>query len=395
MKCSFVYFLSFLFMACQATKGIHRAQQLLRAGNLKTAATTVESPRCCTNDSVRIQFIGCGGYLIRRGDDAVLIDPYFSNAPLGFGKLKTDSALVASFFYQNFKNSRDFAQKMPKSAFYTEGSPSGNNLDSTDQNVIKTILISHAHHDHLADLPYVFQHHLSAPNNTVLLGSETASNILRAFQTPFDPAQSFFNLDSIFRKKHLSNDTMPVRWMSQNRHLRITAVEAEHAPHFGGVKIPGIGGNVLSVPKRAARTTFGFKEGRNYNYLIDFLSDKGGILFRIYAAGGAASRPTVGFLDPSVFLEKKVDFLILCGANFDQAVHYPEALMQHIQPEQVLIGHWEDFFTPIPTLLKKPQTVRLTNIPLFVKKIKAEMLKNGNHIEPILLQPLTPLTVRF
>jgi glyoxylase-like metal-dependent hydrolase (beta-lactamase superfamily II) len=395
MKFPTFFFLSLLFMACQSAKGVRRAQQLLRAGNLKTAATTVNSPRCCTNDSVRIQFIGCGGYLIRRGDDAVLIDPYFSNAPLGLQNLKTDSALVASFFYQNFNNPHDFASKMPRKAFYTEGSLFGKNADSADQNVIKTILISHAHHDHLADLPYIFQHHLSSPNNTVLLGSETASNILRAFQTPFDPARSFFNLDSIFKKKHASNDTTPVRWLSKNQHLRITAVEAEHAPHFLGMKIPGIGGSVLSVPKHAPRRTFGFKEGRNYNYLIDFLDDKGGIVFRIYAAGGAASRPTVGFLDPSVLGEKKVDFLILCGANFDQAVHYPEALMQHIQPDQVLIGHWEDFFTPIPTLLKTPRTVRLTNIPQFVKKVKAEMLKNGNHTAPILLQPLTPLTVRF
>lgn len=395
MKFPILYFLPLLFIGCQSEKGIRRAQQLLRSGNLKTTAATVESPRCCSNDSVKIHFIGCGGYLIRRGDDAVLIDPYFSNAPLGMQNLKTDSAQVASFFYQNFNNSRDFSSKMPKNAFYTEGSPFGKNVDSADQNVIKAVLISHAHHDHLADLPHVFQHHLSSPDNTVLVGSETASNILRAFQTPFDPARSFFNVDSIIRKKRATNDTTPVRWVSKNRHLRITAVESKHAPHIWGIKIPFISGNVFSVPKRAPRTTFGFKEGRNYSYLIDFLGDNERVLFRIYAASGAASRPPIGFLDPSVLAEKKVDFLILCAANFDQVANYPEALLQHIQPEQVLLGHWEDFFTPIPTLLKTPCTVRLTNIPLFVKKVKAEMLKNGNHTEPILLQPLTPLTVRF
>jgi hypothetical protein len=93
--------------------------------------------------------------------------------------------------------------------------------------------------------------------------------------------------------------------------------------------------------------------------------------------------------------EKKVDFMLLCGANYDQAVGYPEALLKNVQPERVLIGHWEDFFTPIPTLLKTPQTVRLTNIPKFVAIMQAEMLKNGNNIAPILLQPLTPLTIRF
>ncbi len=385
------YCLPLLFIACGRTKGIHRAQELLRQGNLKTVATAIQMPRCCTNDSVKIHYIGCGGYLIRRGDDAVLIDPYFSNASGIF--LKTDTALVKAFFNKNANNSRDFGLKNAKNAKNTEGVSFGANPDSTGQNLIKATLISHAHHDHLADLPHIYQHHLSP--NTVLMGSQTASNILCAFKTPFDPARSFFNVDSIFQQKHLSKDTTPVRWQSKNQHLRITAIESEHAPHFFGVKIPGIGGNVSSVPKHAPHTTFGFKEGKNYSYLIDFLGDNHAILFRIYLHGGSASRPKVGLLPPSVLHEKNVDLLILCGANFDQAAQYPDILLQNTLPEHVLIGHWEDFFTPIPTLLTTPRTVRLTNIPRFVEKVKAQMLKNGNSNAPILLQPLTPLTVRF
>jgi glyoxylase-like metal-dependent hydrolase (beta-lactamase superfamily II) len=387
------FLLCLLFMACQTTKGIHRASALHRDGNLKTTATTVQMSRCCTNDSVKIHYIGCGGYLIRRGDDAVLIDPYFSNAPLSLMQsLRTDSALVATFFYENFNNSRDISAKSIENAQNTEGV---SEQIQSEENVIKATLISHAHHDHLADLPYIYQHHLIAPKATMFLGSQTASNILRAFNTPFDPIHSFFNLDSIFAKKHRLNDTTPVRWTSNNQNLRITAIEGEHAPHFYGMKIPFIGGEVLSVPKQYPRSTLGFKEGKNYNYLIDFLTKNGNILFRIYAHGGSASHPPVGFLPPSVLGEKKVDFLILCGANYDQAPHYPEVLLQYIQPERVLIGHWEDFFTPISSLLKIPKTVRFTNIPKLVKIVKTEMLKNNNHTEPMLLQPLTPLIVRF
>jgi hypothetical protein len=246
----------------------------------------------------------------------------------------------------------------------------------------------------LADLPHIYQHHLSS-NKTMLLSSRTASNILRAFNTPFDPSHSFTNVDSIFAERHRLQDTTLVRWTADNKRLRITTIEGEHAPHFLGVKIPFIGGQILSVPKRSPRTTFGFKEGKNYNFLIDFLADNGNILFRIYTHGGSASRATIGFLPPSVLKEKKVDFLILCGANYDQAAQYPEILLQQIQPERVLVGHWEDFFTPIPSLLKTPRTVRFTNIPKFVKIVKSEMLKYNNHIDPILLQPLTPLTVHF
>jgi glyoxylase-like metal-dependent hydrolase (beta-lactamase superfamily II) len=388
-----------LFVACQSTKGKNRARTLQRDGYLKTTATSTKMSRCCTNDSVRIHYIGCGGYLIRRGDDAVLIDPYFSNAPLSLSiSLRTDSALVASFFNENFNNLRDIAPKSLKKGIYTEGGTKrdyeNSNKDSATQNVIKAIVLSHAHHDHLADLPHIYQHNLSS-NKTMLLSSRTASNILRAFNTPFDPTHSFTNVDSIFAERHRLQDTTLVRWTSDNQRLRITTIEGEHAPHFLGVKIPFIGGQVLSVPKRSPRTTFGFKEGKNYNFLIDFLADNGDILFRIYMHGGSASRATIGFLPPSVLKEKKVDFLILCGANYDQAVQYPEVLLQHIQPERVLVGHWEDFFTPIPSLLRTPRTVRFTNIPKLVKIVKSEMLKYNNPIDPILLQPLTPLTVHF
>jgi glyoxylase-like metal-dependent hydrolase (beta-lactamase superfamily II) len=390
-----IYVFLLFFMACKNTKGIHRAQALQREGYLKTSATTIQTDSCCSADSVRIQYIGCGGYLIRRGDDAVLIDPYFSNATLGsMFHLRTDTVLVAAFFKQNFNNPRDFTSKSAKKRAYTEGSLNSSNENFQQQNIIKTVLMSHAHHDHLADLPYIFQHHLASPK-TFFIGSQTASNILQSFKTPYGPTHAFFNLDSMFKQKHAKNDTNPVRWTAENRLLRITAIEAEHAPHFLKLKIPCIGGNRKFVPKHAPCTIFGFKEGKNYNYLIDFLNEKGTIIFRIYSCGGAASCPPVGFLDPSVLHEKKVDFLILCGANFDQATNYPTALMANIQPERVLVGHWEDFFTPIPSLLRTPKTVRFTNIPLFLKKVKAEMLKNDNHTEPILLQPLTPLTIRF
>lgn len=391
-----IFFLCLLAIACQSAKGIRRAKQLQNDGYLKTTATTVQMARCCHNDSVRIHYIGCGGYLIRRGDDAVLIDPYFSNAPIkSLGCLKTDSALIARFFYENFNNLLDLPSKNAQNAKNTEGPLDAQNAHLPSLNVIKAVLVAHAHHDHLADLPYIYQHHLSSPR-TVLLSSETASNILQSFKTPFDPPSAFFNLDSIFKQKRLKNDTFSVRWTTQNHRLRITAIESEHAPHFLGLmKIPFIGGKVRRVPKHAPRSTFGFKEGKNYNYLIDFLGENGSVAFRIYAGGSAASSPKVGLLPPSVLNEKTVDLMILCGANYDQAKDYPQSLLKNVQPERVLVGHWEDFFTPIPTLLQTPQTVRFTNIPRFLSILQAEMRKNGNNNAPIMLQPQTPLTVRF
>lgn len=158
-----IYFLCFLFIACQSAKGVRRAKQLQSDGYLKTTATIVQMTRCCTNDSVRIHYIGCGGYLIRRGEDAVLIDPYFSNATVkSLCRLSSDSALIARFFYENFNNVLDFPSKNAQNAQNTEGPLTRQNIDLLRLNVIKAVLISHAHHEHLADLPYIYQHHLSS-----------------------------------------------------------------------------------------------------------------------------------------------------------------------------------------------------------------------------------------
>ena len=69
--------------------------------------------------------------------------------------------------------------------------------------------------------------------------------------------------------------------------------------------------------------------------------------------------------------------------------------MALIKPEKIFVAHWEDFFTPIPELLKKPRTVPMTNIPKFLTILKKAMVDNGIDSQPIIVQPLTPVVVKF
>jgi hypothetical protein len=319
-------------------------------------------------DSILFHYIGCGGFLIRRGNEAVLIDPYFSNAEISknpFQTLKTDTALVDDFFKNNFKNARD-----------TEG-------------VIQTVLIAHAHHDHLADLPSLMKRNLLTPKITVI-GSGTVGHLLASFHLPFDAKQQMVSFDSIFEAKN-----NPKPYTSPSGRVRITAFKTEHAPHVLGRKLPFIGGNITKTLEKSPKTSLGFKEGMNYNFMIDFLNADGTIGFRVFSSAGAAANAPIGFPTPSVKDEKTVDVLLLCGANYDQVKGYPEGIVSFIKPKKIFVAHWENFFVPIPSLLKKPLVVPLTDIPKFLTILKKTMLENHIEPTPIIVPPLTKVIIKF
>jgi hypothetical protein len=358
----FFAFLSLIFLFANC-KQASRARQI-QPDILRSTKSAQLSSRGI-GDSVLFHYIGCGGFLIRKGDESVLIDPYFSNANITknpFQSLKTDTALIDHFFMQNFKN--------------TEGS-------------IQTVLIAHAHHDHLADLPSIIKRNLQAEKITII-GSQTTRNILQAFKLPFDVNRQMISFDTLFDKKDSST-----RYISPNKRIQITAIKTEHAPHFLGMKLPFIGGNVDKVPQSPPQTSLDFKEGVNYNFMIDFLNADGTIDFRIFSSAGAAANAPIGFPTPSVLNEKKVDILLLCGANYDQVKGYPEKIVGFIKPEKIFVAHWEDFFRPIPLLLKKPRVVPLTNIPKFLTILKKTMSENGIEPTPIIVQPLTQVFIKY
>ena len=349
-----------LFTNC---KNASRARQI--QADIVRSTTEEQYLTRRTGDSIRIQYIGCGGFLMRYGPESVLLDPYFSNATFGqlLRPLHSDTALIDNFFIQNVKNRRD-----------TEGD-------------IQTVLIAHAHHDHLADLPSLLKRNLFLEKIT-LIGSQTMSHIIQSYHLPIDVQRQILSFDTAFEQS-------PPQYISPSGQLKITVVKTEHAPHLCGKKLPGIGGEVKKTAQNSPKKTFGFKEGMNYNFMIDFLNANGSIAFRIFSNAGASANEPIGFPPPSVLNQKKVDILLLCGANYDQVKGYPEKLVSLIKPEKIFVAHWENFFKPIPKLLKKPQTVPMTNIPQFLKILKSTMTENGIEPKPIIVQPLTPVVIKF
>src|ERR1035437_2737351 len=63
--------LLFYFLLCVEMKAV-KAQTILNKD-------TVYNLSKSANDSISIHYIGCSGFFIRKGNNVVLIDPYFSN----------------------------------------------------------------------------------------------------------------------------------------------------------------------------------------------------------------------------------------------------------------------------------------------------------------------------
>ncbi len=313
-------------------------------------------------NSIQIFYSGCGGFLFKDQESALLLDPYFSNLSplllLPFKKLKSDTTLIDSFFKRVLSNTRD------------------------ETGVIKGILIGHSHYDHLADIPAIYNRNLQK-GSTPIIGSETTHHILaaagieetRQILNPYNSQVSNSEKDSYDR------------FLIADGQIRITPILSEHAPHFAGVKILS-SKKIDKEVKRFPRKVSQLPEGDNYNFLIDFLDENGEIKFRIFSNAGSACTAGVGFPESEILAEKEVDVLLLCVANYNQVKGYPEALIEEIQPRHIILNHWENFFRPIEKLQRRPATVPATNVRKLIQELEAWENPNLNFTLP---QPGTEL----
>ncbi|MFN0035186.1 MAG: MBL fold metallo-hydrolase [Saprospiraceae bacterium] len=311
-----------------------------------------------------LHYLGCGGFLLEYGGEMLLMDPYFSNMGMIAaltGKMRSDTALINKFFRERLGSAQDTAGK------------------------ISTVLISHAHHDHLADVPTLLRNNLS-PEKTRVYGSRTMVNLLRSHPgIVADMAAQLLDLEKQFSvRSHDPNiknepEAGPFVYTS-GRRIRFAAVPSGHAGHYffwKGHKLPGTEGNVESPLAKPPSRVLQFKEGENFNFLIDLLDESGNPVFRIFSNAGAACDAGVGFPPQYLLQEKPVDLLLMCGANYNLAKNYPGALLEHLRPHTVWVAHWENFFKPIRKLQKRPEVVPNTDIPKLMRWLEKFSKEKG------------------
>lgn len=297
------------------------------------------------SDSLNIDYIGCGGFLLTKDHSSIMLDPYFSNLSpfplLPFKKLKPDERAIDTFFYQNFNHIKDTA---------------GN---------LKSILIAHSHYDHLADVPSIYSRNCN-PDSTQIIGSKTTHHILKGAGIKSISISSQTDKE----KEQQVNKPQGDEFMyTQNRRIRILPILSEHAPHLLGMKFISskkLAKDLESFPKKALK----LPEGENYNFLIDFLDEEGHISFRVFSHAGSAANAKIGFPPQNVLSEKKVDVLLLCVASFSQVKNYPDSIIKFLKPKHIVLNHWENFFKPSHKLQKRLTKVPGTNVKKFIRNLE-------------------------
>ena len=257
-----------------------------------------------TEDSVRLIYLGTGGWIFERGSDQVLTAPLFSNP----GLIRTGLLPIQS--------NLDIVDKF---------------MSRYDVSEARVILVGHAHYDHLMDVPRVALKH--APRARIL-GSKTVKNTLGSWSGVGE------RVDEV---NDIAGDQKTVgAWLRYGTGVRIMALRSFHAPHFEGYTLYK-GTRVRSLAQEPRWATE-WLDGTTHAYLIDFLNVDESIAFRIYYQD-AVSSPPLGFAPEHTVRERPIDVAILVPATFDQVDWHPEAFVENLRPQRVLLGHWENFFT--------------------------------------------------
>ncbi len=343
MKFSFLIFTIFIVFSCSVP---HYPKKYEKLGIYSTDTLTESNISQNTDNQLNIQYLGCGNIFIKHGKDAILFDPFFSNArgyKVAFGKIK--------FNQKYFDKGTYFLNRF------------GNNYES-----INSIFISHSHYDHLFDLSYLLENKLVS-NTTKIYGDKSAQTVIQNFiqNNPFINQDSF-----VYKPK-----TKP-KWIKVSNEMRVLVLPSVHAPHIANINFmhgqcdSNYFKNYTSTNQKVKAGQF--KDGNTFAYLVDILSNDSITLRLLLKGAGCAIND--GKLYDELLLEHGVDIALLqvASANFTNC--YPQNLINQIKPKKVILTHWEDFFKPYAP--KKIKTVRATNFNYFYKKIKASEEANFN-----------------
>lgn len=257
------------------------------------------------DDPVHLTYLGSGGWIFEHRGEQLLAAPLFSNPGFvrtGLRPISSDTVAV------------------------DEG------MDRFDVSAARAILVGHAHYDHLMDVPRVAERH--APRARIL-GSRTVRNTLGTWSGVMD------RVDVV--NDSAGDGAAPGRWMRYGPSTRVMPLRSLHGPHFDGLTL--YVGTTDEPRASPPRTATDWVDGETFAFLVDFLDDRGDVVFRIYYQDAVAPRPQ-GFAPTSVLEEHAVDVAILVPATFEEVPWHPEAIVGNLQPRHVVLGHWEDFFQP-------------------------------------------------
>lgn len=302
-------------------------------------------------DSVKLTYLGVGGFVVRHGERAVLTAPSFTHRslfkvllpwPYRFG---TDTALVDE------------------------------RLQSVDLRGTGAILVGHAHYDHLLDVPYVARRWVPA---SPIYGSPTMAHTLSGEPTLRERVASV--ADSVGDAGTLG------RWIyADGGGIRFMPLRSTHPPNWW--KYTFARGSAEEPRTSLPRTARGWRMGEVYAWIVDIVAPDSTPLFRIYYQDSAADSASLT-LPPFAGRDARgVDLAVLCVGNYGRVKNNPDLAMRALRPRYVVLGHWEDFFRGAG---KPLQVIRFTDTERLVERLQAGVGERW-----LVPEPMAQVTFRY
>lgn len=322
---------------------------------------TINSERAnATSDSVTVQYLGCGGLYVRKNEISFLVDPFFSNVKMLPGlKLRLRRLMWLAVLAKRDIKIKPHIKSIELGYSLVEKQP--------DYIPPKAILVTHGHYDHLLDVPYIYKN--KTAHQPVVYANLTSVNLLKNMI----PGHLLRNLEPGMQNQHNTGTWNVIGDASAGEYIRFMALEADHAPHAKSLKLfDGDGMYAFADYEEYMNGTpiNRWLEGRTLGLLVDFMKRDGTISYRMFIQTSACP-PTRGLLSQALKKEKAVDMAVICVASFELADAYPETLLQHLEAEQIMLVHWEDFlFKSYKRLLQKPKTIGFSDVRSFMNNMR-------------------------
>ncbi|MBL0938088.1 MAG: hypothetical protein IBJ03_04290 [Gemmatimonadaceae bacterium] len=288
------------------------------AGHVRTASFCAA---VCT-DSVDIVAMGVGGFLIvpwRDTTQLVMTPPAYSNP----GALRV--ALLD--YIVGVRSNRSRVLNSVRRLAHA---------DSARLSRVRAVLVGHGHYDHLMDLPTLAPWLPSAR----VYGSTTVQHLLHPVRATL-PTESVEDRMS----RSAQHPGAPIR-ISPNVTAR--AVAWSHAPNIWDF---GVRYTIADAHQTTARETLpasarGWQMGTVLAWVLDIHDHQGNVVLRIFLHDSAAPREDMlrAVAVMQAMPRARTTVAMVIPANHDNAAGYPDVLLATLQPDHVLLAHWEDFF---------------------------------------------------
>ena len=282
---------------------------------------------------VRLTYLGVAGFLIATDSDVIMTAPSFTHPNL---------FEVSTPFWPIHADSQTVDRELQRLL--------GTDIEMLPR--VHSILVGHAHYDHLMDVPLLVRRYTPTAR---IYGSLTTKRTLMGdafLRAHADRVDSLMPADSV-----IATAWRVGKWIySPSRRMRFMAVHSSHAPNWWFITLAPC--QEKQDRQSLPRTGWGWCRGEPVSYVIDLLDAHGRPTFRMFYQD-AASKPMDVVLPPFAAADqRRVDLAIVCAGNFNKVDEYPTFLLAGLRPTFVVLAHWEDFFQ---SQGESPTPVRLTD----------------------------------